>query len=329
VYAAIGNHDSYHEAFDSPHDVGAGLVNQYSWNYDHVAALWEEENWISSSVANTARATYGAYAVQRSDGLRVITLNTNLWYSANYFAFINLTNPDNSGMLRFLTDELQEAEDAGDRVWIMGHVLSGWDGTNPLESPTNLFYQIVERFSPHVIAGIFFGHTHEDQVSIFYTNNGTVQNSSTAINNEWMAPSITPGGNMNSGFRVYEVDSATFDVLDSYTWFANVSNFPALDDQVEFGPTFEYEYSARDVYGVNITWGANDPLNATWWHLVTEQFEANPSLVSDLLNTFQGKSSVMTPPCTGNCTAARICYMRSASASIALQNCIPGFASVQ
>ena len=26
-------------------------------------------------------------------------------------------------MLRFLTDELQAAEDAGQRVWILGHVL--------------------------------------------------------------------------------------------------------------------------------------------------------------------------------------------------------------
>lgn len=26
-----------------------------------------------------------------------------------------MTNPDTSGMLRFLTDELQDAEDAGDR----------------------------------------------------------------------------------------------------------------------------------------------------------------------------------------------------------------------
>lgn len=137
--------------------------------------------------------------VQRADGLRVITLNTDfcalllhvssssqltckkhrvsvgsfcfisLNQSAirvhndrsNLFNYINMTNPDTSGMLRFLTDELQEAEDAGDRgqspsliciatpdifsdneacilVWILGHVLSGWDGTNPLANPTNL-----------------------------------------------------------------------------------------------------------------------------------------------------------------------------------------------
>lgn len=41
-------------------------------------------------------------------------LQLTLGSSANYFNYINMTNPDLSGMLRFLTDELQAAEDAGD-----------------------------------------------------------------------------------------------------------------------------------------------------------------------------------------------------------------------
>jgi len=36
-------------------------------------------------------------------------------HSANFFNYINLAQADNSGMLRFLTDELQDAEDKGDR----------------------------------------------------------------------------------------------------------------------------------------------------------------------------------------------------------------------
>jgi hypothetical protein len=38
-----------------------------------------------------------------------------------------------------------------------------------------------------------------------------------------------------------------------------------------FGPTYVYEYNTRATYGSNITWGQDDPLNATWWHLVTER----------------------------------------------------------
>jgi len=329
VYTALGNHDTYDQAQDAPHSLGGKLGKQFSWNYDHVAKLWEQEQWIPESAVTQARAHYAAYSVQRADGLRIITLNTDLWYNANLFNYINLTGADNSGMLRFLTDELQDAEDEGDRVWIIGHVPSGWDGTDPLETPTDLFYQIVERFSPHVIANIFFGHTHEDQFSIFYANNATNISAETALATSWIGPSITPLMNLNSGFRVYEVDSATFDILDAHTWRSDVNSYPDLDGQTASGPTYVYEYNTRETYGADISgWGSNDPLNATWWHLVTEQMEANPSLVTTF-NEYQGKQSVRTPNCTGECIPARICYMRSGSASIALQNCPPGFGSVQ
>ncbi|KAJ6611473.1 Metallo-dependent phosphatase-like protein [Mycena sp. CBHHK59/15] len=328
VYAVLGNHDSYNQAQDAPHSLGGALGTQFSWNYDHLAALWQHENWLPEAAVELARAHYATFMVKRQDGLRIISLNTDMWYRSNYFNYINLDTPDNSGMLRFLTDELQDAEDAGDRVWIIGHVLSGWDGSNPLVNPTDLFYQIVDRFSPHVIANIFFGHTHEDQVSIFYANNATTISAETAQTASWMGPSITPLTNLNSGFRMYEVDSGTFDILDAYTWKSNVNSFPALDSQVEFGPTYAFEYSTRDTYGASIPWAASDPLNATWWHLVTEAMQANSSLVTTF-NELQGKGSVLVPPCIGDCITAKICYMRSGSASVAKQNCAAGFGSVQ
>jgi hypothetical protein len=36
-------------------------------------------------------------------------------HSGNLFNYINLSRADSSGMLRFLTDELQDAEDNGER----------------------------------------------------------------------------------------------------------------------------------------------------------------------------------------------------------------------
>ncbi|THH00676.1 hypothetical protein EW026_g1901 [Hermanssonia centrifuga] len=204
VYAALGNHDTYNQAQDAPHSLGGALADQFSWNYDHVAALWQHEQWISEEAVQLARAHYAAYMVKRTDGLRVITLNTDMWYRANYFNYINMSHPDTSGMLRFLTDELQEAEDAGDRVWILGHVLSGWDGTNAMTNPTDL-------------SAIFWGHTHEDQLSIFYANNATDISAKTAQVVSWIGPSLTPLTNLNSGFRMYEVDSSTFEIVDAHT----------------------------------------------------------------------------------------------------------------
>jgi len=166
-------------------------------------------------------------------------------------------------------------------------------------------------------------------MNIFYANNGTVISADTAQAVSWMGPSITPLTNLNSGFRVYEVDSATFEVMDAHTWRSDVNSFPSLDSQVAFGPTYAYEYNTRQVYGANITgWGVDDPLNATWWHRVTEAMEADSSLVTTF-NTFQGKSSILTPPCVDDCIVAKICYIRSGSVSIATQNCKPGFGSVQ
>lgn len=54
-------------------------------------------------------------------------------------------------------------------------------------------------------------------------------------------------------------------------WISDVNSYPALDAQIALGPTFTYEYNTRQTYGGTITeWGPNDPLNATWWHRVTE-----------------------------------------------------------
>ncbi|KAH9937350.1 uncharacterized protein B0H18DRAFT_1081562 [Fomitopsis serialis] len=167
---------------------------------------------------------------------------------------------------------------------------TGWDGTNALKNREPL----VDRYSPHVIAASSL---------IYYANNATDIIS-------WIMPSVTPLTNLNSGFRMYEVDSGTFEVLDSYTWYADVNSFGALDGQTEFGPTYQLEYSAREAYGRAST------------------MEANSTLVQ-LFNTYQGKSSVQSPACTGECIPAKICYMRSGSASIAATNCPSGYGSVQ
>ncbi|KAL8945853.1 MAG: hypothetical protein Q9183_007994 [Haloplaca sp. 2 TL-2023] len=227
-----------------------------------------------------------------------------------------MTNPDVSGMQAFLIDELQKAEDAGERVWILGHVLTGWDGTSPLPNPSDLFYQIVDRYSPHVIANIFFGHTHEDEFMIYYANNASDISAANALTTGWIGPSITPLTNLNSGFRMYEVDTGNFDIYDAYTYYANVSTFQTLDPEVS-GPTYEFEYSTRETY--DIGWPADAPLNATYWHRVTEAMEEDDGELVKTFNKLQGKSSDKSVECTSEaCREAKVCYMRSGSAALGL-----------
>ena len=47
-------------------------------NYDHLAGLWKHENWLPQTAVELARAHYAAYMVKRVDGLRIITLNTDM-----------------------------------------------------------------------------------------------------------------------------------------------------------------------------------------------------------------------------------------------------------
>ncbi len=325
VFPVLGNHDSSPENIDGPHSLPGPLGQQFSWNYNHVADLWQNNGWLDKTTAEDAALHYAAYSVKNHYGLRIITLNTDFWYRSNFFNFINTTNPDNSGMLTLIIQELQAAEDAGERVWILGHVLSGWDGTNPLLNPTDLFYQIIDRYSPHVIANVFWAHTHEDQVIIYYANNGTVQYSSTALTSGWIGPSVTPLTNLNSGYIMYEVDTGSFDVYEAYTFYSDVNSYSTLSST---GPTYKFEYSTRDAYAAAADWPEDAPLNATFWHRVTEAMESNRTLV-ELFNTYQGKMSIRSPNCTSDaCAEAKVCYIRSGSAPLGRQ-CPQGFASVQ
>lgn len=118
------------------------------------------------------------------------------------------------------------------------------------------------------------------------------------------------------------MDTGSWDVYDAWTFYADVSSFPNL---TVTGPTFEFEYNTRETYGPSIDWPATAPLNATFWHLVSEQIEKNTTLAS-IFNTYQGKSSVLSPNCTSiACAEAKACYMRSGSVALAQQNCVIGY----
>ena len=69
------------------------------------------------------------------------------------------------------------------------------------------------------------------QTQIFYANNATNISAQTALTTSWMGPSITPLTNLNSGFRVYEVDSAVraLTYIHASFWLTSYQTFEILD----------------------------------------------------------------------------------------------------
>jgi hypothetical protein len=83
-------------AQDAPRALGGALAEQFNWsgshmrllsvtiediffrNYDHISGLWDVEQWLPQTSVSQARTHYSAYSVQRTDGLRVISLNTDM-----------------------------------------------------------------------------------------------------------------------------------------------------------------------------------------------------------------------------------------------------------
>jgi len=119
---------------------------------------------------------------------------------------------------------------------------------------------------------------------------------------------------------MYEVDNGEFNIYEAYTFFSNVSSFyDSSFDPAATGPIYEIEYRTREAYGRAAGWPEDAPLNATFWHMVTEAMESDVDLVSQY-NTYQGKMSTASPNCTSAaCQAAKICYMRSGSVALGQQ----------
>lgn len=116
--------------------------------------------------------------------------------------------------------------------------------------------------------------------------------------------------------------SGDFNIYEAYTFYADVNSFTAINS-TETGPTYKLEYNTRETYGPAANWPSTAPLNATFWHQVSDSMLANHSLVSQF-NTYEGKSSIKTPNCTNTaCAEAKVCYMRSGSVALA-QKCISG-----
>jgi sphingomyelin phosphodiesterase len=147
VYGVVGNHESSPTNAFPP---TALKNNVEQWVYDTLSADWSR--WIGATSASAADK-FGAYSVINGN-LRVISINTNLYYGGNYWLYEKTMETDPSGQFAWLVSELQAAENSGQRAYIIGHMPMGMG--DAFRDASNYYSQIVNRYSA-TIAAEFWG----------------------------------------------------------------------------------------------------------------------------------------------------------------------------
>jgi len=300
VYPAVGNHESS-PTNQFPRKTTTKFSNQ--WLFDTLGAGWKPI--IGAAAANQVIDGSGSYAlVVPGTSLRIVSVNTVYWYKTNWWLYdSNTQQPDPNGVLAFVVAQLKAAEDAGQRAWIVGHIPPG-GRSDVLHDQSNYFNQIVQRFK-HVIAGQFYGHSHVDEFMVGYSDYSK-RNAATANGFAMVAPAFTPRS-ANPGYKVYDVDPDTYEIMDVKVFRANTA---ASDYHTN--PVFKQTYSARATYGPKVAggWKASDSLNATFWHKVTEAFETDTATF-DAYRALLKPGGAVPEACDAECKRRALCDMRA------------------
>ncbi|RWS04267.1 sphingomyelin phosphodiesterase-like protein [Dinothrombium tinctorium] len=162
VFPTLGNHegmpsDQYALSHNSKFDT--------YWLYNKLAEQWSD--WLATDAARSTFKRGGYFSRSINESLKIISLNTNLCARMNLWS---LYEPiDSAGQLKWLIEELKASEEIGQRVYILGHIAPGRKCT-PIWFHN--YIRIIERFRD-VVVGVFYGHTHRDEIKIYYSDKNT------------------------------------------------------------------------------------------------------------------------------------------------------------
>ncbi|EFN69910.1 Sphingomyelin phosphodiesterase [Camponotus floridanus] len=235
VYPILGNHESHPVNLYAPETITDRNINT-QWLYNLMAHLWINFGWLPESTRSTILKG-GYYTVTPKKGFRIIALNSNVCYSYNWWLWYQPKDPYDQ--LQWLADTLLQAEKDGEFVHILAHVPANDEcqGTWKRE-----YLKIVNRYA-RIIRAQFNGHTHNDEVQLFYSND----NSSTVNNVAWNGGSATAYSNLNPNYKLYIVDSKNYAVKDIENWMYNLT---LANENATQRPLWYKSYSFKEEYKI-------------------------------------------------------------------------------
>ncbi|XP_039266810.2 sphingomyelin phosphodiesterase-like [Styela clava] len=295
IYPSLGNHESFPVNSFPPRYVDDN--NSITWLYKALTKAWSP--WLPADALKSVSQS-GCYTTLVRPRFRIVSLNMNYCNQQNWWMLINPVDPNHE--LEWLVSTLLKAELNDERVHILGHIPPGSPDCLPIWSHN--YYNIINRFKDTIVAQ-FFGHTHWDQLEIFYDE----KTKSVPTNMAYVAPSITTYPNMHPGYREYVTDGlyegSTWKVLDHSTYILNltkVNSQPATQEA-----KWDMLYSARSAF--NLT-----DLSATSWNELVNTWITQDGAESSFQKYYYYfyKGNPPTPVCDKSCKKSMLCDIKSA-----------------
>lgn len=297
IYPSLGNHESFPVNNFPPHYVEDN--NSITWLYKALTKAWSP--WLPPDALRTVSQS-GCYTTLVRPKFRIVSLNMNYCNQQNWWMLINPVDPNHE--LEWLVSVLLDAEMNDEKVHILGHIPPGSPDCLPIWSHN--YYNIVNRFKDTIKAQ-FFGHTHWDQIEIFYDE----KTKSVPTSIAYVAPSITTYPNMHPGYREYVTDGlyngSTWRVLDHSTYILNLTKANHQPPTQE--TTWDVLYSSKNAYNLtDLSPNSWNELVNSWIHGKDPTSEAS----FQKYYYYYYKGNPPTPICDAACKKSMLCDIRSA-----------------
>eukprot|EP00824_Muranothrix_gubernata_P024492 TRINITY_DN722_c1_g1_i1.p1 TRINITY_DN722_c1_g1~~TRINITY_DN722_c1_g1_i1.p1 ORF type:complete len:633 (+),score=130.55 TRINITY_DN722_c1_g1_i1:226-1899(+) len=280
ILPTFGNHEAF------PIDQYNIDPARMAWLYDATAEMWKE--WLTEEALASVRHG-GFYTMLLEPGLRVVSINTQYCDYINFWLLLNMTDPLNQ--LQWLSQVLYDAEAAGERVLLLGHIPMG--SGDCLIHYNNKYWALLDRFR-HVITNQLFGHTHNDEFRIY----SDMATASEPILVSYTGPSFTPLTNHNPSYRIYKLDRNTMTFADWDHMYAELEEAQKHDRL-----TFKLEYSPLQAYGMT-------SLSPAEWKRFTDRMKTDDAL-AQLYH--QHRHTMHTGTCSESCKKAEYCAATSST----------------
>ncbi|ESP00462.1 hypothetical protein LOTGIDRAFT_112062, partial [Lottia gigantea] len=291
IFPVLGNHDAY----PSNQMVPGATTGYYT-------GILQNSRWtkLLGSNQQTQFENGGYYSVLIQSGLKLLGLNTNLYYDQNKLV-ADIQDP--AGQLEWMEQQLEDSRTNKQKVvYIISHVPPG-----AFERVKNIawFYpqfnqQYIKLLLKYtdLIVGQFYGHEHTDSFRILLNEKNQ------AVSSLFLAPAVTPWkstlpgvGANNPGIRLYMYRKDTGAVLDFQQYFLNLTKANS-----ENQGNWELEYQATSEFTLSDT--SVSELDRLVQSFHNDEFLFNKYL---LINSV---SQDTNPNCTGDCKHQQICAIR-------------------